>query len=84
MVPETDITLIAQGQSVDVSLAAYPGQAFHGSVSFVGDVVEPDTRRTKVRIAFANPQSKFKPNMFATASFQIPQKSAVYVPIPPC
>jgi membrane fusion protein, heavy metal efflux system len=80
MVPETDISLIAKGQSVEVSLSAYPGQVFHGSVSFLSDLVEPDTRRTKVRIAFANPERKFKPNMFATASFKIPQKSAVYVP----
>lgn len=80
MVPETDIALVAARQSVDVSLSAYPGQVFHGSVSFVSNVVEPDTRRTKVRIAFANRGSTFKPNMFATASFKIPQKSAVYVP----
>ena len=80
MVPETDIAMIAGGQSVDVSFSAYPGEVFRGSVSFLSDVVDPDTRRTKVRIAFANPKRKFKPNMFATASFKIPQKSAVYVP----
>ena len=80
MVPETDLATIAAGQNVDVTLSAYPGQVFYGKVSFVSNVVEPDTRRTKVRIAFANPQCKFKPNMFATASFKIPQKSAVYVP----
>ena len=80
MVPENDLALIAGGQSVDVSLSAYPSEIFHGSVSFVSNVVEPDTRRTKVRIAFANPKQRLKPNMFATASFKIPQKSAVYVP----
>lgn len=80
MVPETDIAMIAADQSVDVSFSAYPGQVFHGTVSFVSDIVEPDTRRTKVRIAFANPEGKLKPNMFASASFKIPQKSAVFVP----
>ena len=79
-VPEIDIAHIAKGQSVDVSFPAYPGQVFHGTVAFVSDVVEPDTRRNKVRIAFANPDGKFKPNMFANASFNIPQKSAVFVP----
>src|SRR5208283_477065 len=71
---------IAKGQSVDVSFAAYPGQVFHGAVAFVSQVVEPDTRRDKVRIAFVNPGGKFKPNMFATASFSVPQKSTVFVP----
>jgi cobalt-zinc-cadmium efflux system membrane fusion protein len=80
MVPENDIALIAGGQNVDVSFSAYPGQVFHGTVAFVSDIVEPDTRRTRVRIAFANQDGKLKPNMFATASFKIPQKSAVFVP----
>ena len=80
MVPENDLAQVTGGQSVEVSLSAYPGETFHGRVSFVSNVVEPDTRRTKVRIAFANPQQRLKPNMFATASFKIPQKSAIYVP----
>ncbi len=79
-VPEIDIAYIAKGQSVDVSFAAYPGQVFHGTVTFVSDVVEPDTRRNKVRIVFPNPGGKFKPNMFANVSFNIPQKSSVFVP----
>lgn len=79
-VPESDIANIAKGQSVDVSLPAFPGEVFHGTVSFVSDVLEPDTRRNKVRIAFANPAGKFKPNMFANASFNVPQKSVVFVP----
>jgi len=79
-VPEMDIAYIAKGQSVDVSFSAYPGQVFHGKVAFVSEVVEPDTHRNKVRIAFTNPDGKFKPNMFATAIFNIPQESSVFVP----
>ncbi|MGD0585472.1 MAG: efflux RND transporter periplasmic adaptor subunit [Oryzomonas sp.] len=79
-VPESDIAHIAKGQSVDVSFPAYPDQVFHSTVAIVSDVLEPDTRRNKVRITFANPASRFKPNMFANASFNVPQKSAVFVP----
>jgi cobalt-zinc-cadmium efflux system membrane fusion protein len=79
-VPEIDIADIVKGQAVDVSFAAYPGKVFHGTVAFLSNVVEPDTHRIKVRIAFSNPSTKFKPNMFATASFNIPQKSALFVP----
>ena len=79
-VPEADIASIAKGESVDVSFSAYTGQLFHGRVAFVSQVEEPDTHRSKVRIAFANPDGKFKPNMFATASFNVPQKAAVFVP----
>ena len=79
-VPESDIAHIAKGQSVDVSFPAYPGQLFHSTVAFVSDVLEPDTRRNKVRITFANPAGRFKPNMFANASFNVPQKSSLFVP----
>jgi len=46
----------------------------------VSDVLEPDTRRNKVRITIANPAGRFKPNMFANVSFAVPQKPAVFVP----
>ncbi|HUK99341.1 MAG TPA: efflux RND transporter periplasmic adaptor subunit [Nitrospirota bacterium] len=79
-VPEIDLSHIARGQSVDVSFSAYPDQVFHGTVAFISDVVESDTHRNKVRIVFSNSGGKFKPNMFANVSFNIPQKSEVFVP----
>jgi membrane fusion protein, heavy metal efflux system len=79
-VPEKDVSFIAKGQAVDVTLLAYPGKVFHGKVLFVNAVVEPDTRRTKVRIAFANPDGALKPNMFANATFMAPPTSQVVVP----
>ena len=74
-VPEKDTSFVFAGQSVDVAFPAYPGETFSGKVLFVSDVLEPDTRRTKVRIAFDNPSMKFKPNMFANASFAAPMVS---------
>ena len=68
-VPELDTAFVFKGQAVDVTFPAYPGETFHGTVAFVGAILEPDTRRTKVRIEFANPEERLKPNMFATATF---------------
>jgi cobalt-zinc-cadmium efflux system membrane fusion protein len=53
----------------NVVFPAYPDQVFTGLVLFVSDVLDPDTSRTKVRIAFANPGIRLKPNMFANVSF---------------
>jgi cobalt-zinc-cadmium efflux system membrane fusion protein len=78
--PENDISLIAKGQSVDVSFAAYPGEAWHGTVLFVSDVLDADTRRTKVRIAFDNPERRLRPGMFATANFHAATRDFVIVP----
>jgi len=79
-VPEKDTALVAKGQPVDVTFAAYPGEPFKGEVLFVSDVLDPDTRRTKVRIAFANPGTRLKPGMFATVSFHAPARRAAVVP----
>jgi cobalt-zinc-cadmium efflux system membrane fusion protein len=79
-VPENDISLIAKGQAVDVGFAAYPGEALHGTVLFVSDVLDADTRRTKVRIAFDNPDRRLRPGMFATANFHAANRSFVIVP----
>ncbi len=79
-VPEKDTALVSKGQSVDVVFAAYPGEVFKGQVLFVSDVLDPDTRRTKVRIAFANPGTRLRPGMFATVSFYAPTQSVPVVP----
>jgi membrane fusion protein, heavy metal efflux system len=80
LVPEKDIGVVAKGQSTEVSLAAYPGKIFKGTVLFVSDVVEPDSRRNKLRIAFANPSYALKPNMFATITLLEPAQSRVTLP----
>jgi cobalt-zinc-cadmium efflux system membrane fusion protein len=79
-VPENLIGSIARGQAVSVRLNAYPDQTLHGSVRFISPVLEPDTRRAKVRIEFANPDGHLKPNMFATATFAVAQSQSVAVP----
>src|SRR5215468_8333109 len=79
-VPEKDTTLVTKGQDVDVVLSAYPGEVFAGKVLFISDVLDPDTRRTKVRIAFENPDIMLKPNMFANATFLAPKQMVQVVP----
>jgi len=79
-VPEKDTALVAHDQAVDVVFTAYPGEVFKGRVLFVSDILDPDTRRTKVRIPFQNPDLRLKPNMFATATFLTPKQMVPIVP----
>jgi cobalt-zinc-cadmium efflux system membrane fusion protein len=79
-VPEQLVAGIAPGGAVDVTLAAYPGQTLHGKVARVSPVIEADTRRAKVRMVFDNADGRLKPNMFATATFALPQAASVTVP----
>jgi membrane fusion protein, heavy metal efflux system len=47
---------------------------------FVSAVIEPDSRRNKIRIAFANLDYALKPNMFATVTLTGPSQSQVVLP----
>src|SRR5262245_57039035 len=79
-VPEKDTALVTKGQQVEVVFAAYPNEVFKGEVLFVSDVLDPDSRRTKVRIAFPNPDIRLKPNMFANVNFLAAAQTVATVP----
>ena len=79
-VPEKDTALVTKGQQVEVTFAAFPGEVFKGEVLFVSDVLDPDSRRTKVRIAFPNPEIRLKPNMFANVTFLAAAQTVATVP----
>lgn len=79
-VPEALVGTVANGLDVSVVLAAFPRQVFSGKIAFVATVLDADTRRAKARIAFANPQGLFKPNMYATARIAVPQMPQPQVP----
>ncbi|HUN25455.1 MAG TPA: efflux RND transporter periplasmic adaptor subunit [Steroidobacteraceae bacterium] len=80
LVAEKDLAAVARGESAEVALSAYPERRLRGTVAFVSDVLEPDSRRDKVRIAFANPGHLLKPNMFATVTLLEPRRTRVVLP----
>ena len=79
-VPEKDTSLVFKDQQADVALPAYPGEVFKGRVLFVSDVLDTDTRRTRVRIAFDNPGIRLRPGMFANVTFRAPTQHVPVVP----
>jgi cobalt-zinc-cadmium efflux system membrane fusion protein len=80
LVAEKDIPAVAAGADAAVTLAADPTHVRHGKVLFVSDVVEPDSHRNKVRIAFDNADYGLKPNMFASVALAGAQRAEVVVP----
>jgi cobalt-zinc-cadmium efflux system membrane fusion protein len=70
-VAELDEALLSRvrtGRPVEISVAAYPAQMFPGTVSFIADTVNPETRRITVRSTVPNPDGQLKPEMFATVT----------------
>ncbi len=79
-VPETEIGEFPAGTAATVILAADPGHPLRGRVSEMDAVVQPDTRRQKVRIAMANPGGRLLPNMYATVRVNGRLNGGVIVP----
>jgi cobalt-zinc-cadmium efflux system membrane fusion protein len=79
-VQEKDIRRVSQGDDATATFVAYPGEGFTGNVLFVGDLLDPDTRTIKVRIAFSNADRRLKPGMFASVTFKNKAIPEVVVP----
>lgn len=62
---ERDIGRIRIGQDVRVSVPAWPGEIFTGKVSYIGDLLNQETRTVTVRTEVQNRGFKLKPGMFA-------------------
>ncbi len=62
---ESDLADVEIGQDAAITLSAFPGDQFHGSVAFVYPTVSELTRTAQVRLHFQNPLLKLKPGMFA-------------------
>jgi cobalt-zinc-cadmium efflux system membrane fusion protein len=63
---ERDIGLVRKGAPAEVRVAAYPDTAFRGTVAYIGDVLDKETRTVPVRVEVRNGERRLKPEMFAT------------------
>ena len=65
---ENDLINVRLGEKAEIRLNAYPDQAFAGTISNIGPVLDPNIRSTKVRIEMRNP-GLMRPGMFVSATF---------------
>lgn len=76
-VPEKDVRLIHQGQPVEIRPTAYPQEVFHGTITDIGDVLDPATRTMRLRVVALNPDRRLKPEMFAVVRVYTDTESGV-------
>ena len=65
---EQDVALVTRGASVAVTVPAFPGRTFLGTVEHVAASLDPTTRTAKVRVGISNPDRALLPEMFARVS----------------
>lgn len=63
---EKDLAKIHRGQTAAVSVGAFPDLKLKGRITYIADLVDPNSRTVKARIEVPNPGRKLKPEMFAT------------------
>lgn len=81
-VPEKDVRFIRKDQKVNVVLAAYPHAIFTGTITYIGDMLDPATRTMSLRVTVPNPDRLLKPEMFAIVSvYGISSPDALSIPL---
>jgi len=79
-VPEPLLRLVHVGQPVAVSLVSFPDEVFNGSISRIGDVLDPQTRTLKVTVDLPNPGGRFRPEMFGSIRQPGPRRPLPVLP----
>lgn len=79
-VPEQQAPLVRRGETVHAEIAALPGDRFGGTLSFVGAIVNPETRTITVRMELDNAGRRFKPAMLATMFIRGRAETGLAVP----
>lgn len=81
-VPEKDVQFIRLNQTVHVVVAAYPHGLFSGRMTYISDVLDPETRTMRIRVTVPNPDRALKPEMFAMVRVDVsPQPAVMAVPL---
>lgn len=79
-ISEDQVTDIKPDTKAELEYNAYPGEQFVGRIASIGDVIDPNTRKVKVRITLTNPGGKLHPGMFGEAYFSEGPWKVVAIP----
>ncbi len=77
---EVDLARVRVGETANVTVVAYPGKVFKGTVDWVSGSLDPVTRTAKVRCTFDNADRLLRPMMYSTVQIAVDQRKALAVP----
>ena len=80
-VPERFLGQLRLGQTLDLTVAAFGTNQFHGKVYFIAPAVDANTRTTLVKAEIPNPKLELKPGMFANLELNLQvRENAIVIP----
>jgi cobalt-zinc-cadmium efflux system membrane fusion protein len=77
---EMDRPRIKEGDPVKLTVSAFPEMAFHGTVDWVADVLDPALHTAKVRCVIDNPDRLLKPDMYEALKISVPGRNVLAMP----
>lgn len=80
-VPEPAVGQIKEGQTLDVSVSAWPGRTFPAVVKFISPALRANTRDLIVEAQAKNEDLALKPGMFATVQLVTGEEEQPTVPL---
>jgi HlyD family secretion protein len=76
-VTERELRRVRVGQPVQVSVNAFPGRTFTGTVTKIYPSASEGSRAFSIRVSIANPQGLLRPRMFAQGRIESERHDAV-------
>jgi membrane fusion protein (multidrug efflux system) len=72
--PQQDVTDLKVGQSVQVTIDAYPGVLFKGEINAINARVDDSNRNVQVQATVRNADERIRPGMFGGVDVVLPQQ----------
>jgi membrane fusion protein, heavy metal efflux system len=79
-VSEADAAALRKGAEVRLSPSATGGEPVVGRITYVSDMVDPQTRTVKARGELENPERRLRAEMYVTAELKVPAAAHPAVP----
>lgn len=80
-VPEPAVSLVKEGQTLELQVSSYPGRSFPATVRFVSPALRPNTRDLIIEASAKNDDGALRPGMFATAKLAVGEDEQPTVPV---
>lgn len=79
---ESDLPWLRFGQDVSFTVESFPGESFHGQITFIEPEVNRKTRTVPIRVNVPNADRRLKPGMFvrAVVASRLAEDGKVYAP----
>jgi membrane fusion protein (multidrug efflux system) len=80
-VPEPAVSLVKEGQQLDLEVSSYPDRLFPATVRFVSPALRVNTRDLIVEASAKNADLSLRPGMFAIARLVVGEEETPTVPV---